>query len=107
MAISKVYKELSMEKIFEFCSKNKEAAAWIKEFSQKDIVRKIYPKKEHTTKKGNTTERYDKSQKPIGEEIGKPSYVEIKLEFVKKFMPELTPEKKAPKKTMADYLAEL
>lgn len=105
MAISTAYKSLTMEDIIKFCKANKEAAAWLKAYAATPVPRKVYPIIE-VEKNGKKVMKADKSQEPniVKDE---PTFVEIKLAFVQKYMPDIAPTKAPGKKTMKDWLAEL
>lgn len=75
------YKDMKIEDIIEWCQKNKEVD-WLKETAEK-----LYKTK-------------DGKERRI-------SFIELKLEFVKKFMPEIAPKAQAKKPTMYDLIAKL
>lgn len=75
------YKDMRIEDIIDWCQKNNEVA-WLKETAEK-----LY-----TTKDGK--------ERRI-------SFIELKLEFVKKFMPEIAPKAQAKKPTMYDLIKNL
>lgn len=75
------YKDMKIGDIIEYCQKNNEVA-WLKETAEK-----LY-----TTKDGK--------ERRI-------SFIELKLEFVKKFMPEIAPKAQAKKPTMYDLIKNL
>ena len=75
------YKDMRIEDIIDWCQKNNEVA-WLKETAEK-----LY-----TTKDGK--------ERRI-------SFIELKLEFVKKFMPEIAPKAQTKKPTMYDLIKNL
>lgn len=75
------YKDMKIGDIIEYCQKNNEVA-WLKETATKT----------YKTKEGK--------QRNI-------SFIELKLEFVKKFMPEIAPKAQAKKPTMYELIAKL
>ena len=75
------YKDMKIEDIIDWCTKNKEVA-WLKETAAK------------------TYETKDGKKRNI-------SFIELKLEFVKKFMPEIAPKAQAKKPTMYELIAKL
>ena len=75
------YKDMKIGDIIEYCQKNNEVA-WLKETATKTYKTK------------------DGKQRNI-------SFIELKLEFVKKFMPEIAPKAQAKKPTMYELIAKL
>ena len=75
------YKDMRIGDIIEYCQKNNEVA-WLKETATKT----------YKTQGGK--------QRNI-------SFIELKLEFVKKFMPEIAPKAQAKKPTMYELIAKL
>lgn len=74
------YKDMKIEDIIDWCKANKEVD-WLKE-----TAAKVYTK--------------DGKERRI-------SFIELKLEFVKKFMPEIAPKAQAKKPSMYDLIAKL
>ena len=111
------YKKMDIEDIISWCTEN-DQIEWLKKTAAKKVENKIYPKKKEIaldangkpklTKKGKVKFTYvaDKSQEPIikKEPI---SFIELKYEFAKKFMPEILPKKKEEKQTMYDRIKSL
>ena len=75
------YKDMKIEDIIAWCTKN-DAVDWLKEVAAK------------------TYETKDGKERRI-------SFIELKLEFVKKFMPELAPKAQPKKPSMYDLIAKL
>lgn len=74
------YQHMKIEHIIEWCKKNNEIA-WLKEAAAKTF----------TTEKGER----------------KITFIELKLEFVKKFMPEIAPKAQNKKPTMYELIEAL
>ena len=83
----KSYQEIQLIDIINWCKAN-DQVAWLKE-----AVETEYPVKDKET----------------GEEVGKRkiTFIELKLAFVRKFMPNVAPEKKEKKPSMYDLIASL
>lgn len=75
------YKDMKIEDIIAWCKKNGEVE-WLKEIAAK------------------TYETEDGKERRI-------SFIELKLEFVKKFMPEIAPKSQPKKPSMYDLIAKL
>lgn len=94
------YRSIKLEDIVNYCKENKETK-WLKEELSRTVDVKVYPKIEKDGKMVT-----DKKAEPTIEK--RPiSFIQVKNDFVDKFMPEIKPEKKAGKMTMADILASL
>lgn len=74
------YKDMKIEDIIEWCVSHKETD-WLKEAAAKTFVK-------------------DGKERRI-------SFIELKLEFVKKFMPDIAPQSKPKKPSMYDLIAKL
>lgn len=74
------YKDMKIEDIIEWCVNHKETD-WLKETAAKTFVK-------------------DGKERRI-------SFIELKLEFVKKFMPDIAPKAQAKKPSMYDLIAKL
>lgn len=94
------YKNMKIEDIISWCKEHGEVA-WLKETAAKKVEYKVYPK----IKGEDGKMHVDKSVEPTIE-LRPISFIQIKLAFVEKFMPEIAP-KKAKKKSMYDLIAEL
>ena len=75
------YKDMKVEDIIAWCQENKQVD-WLKE-----TAAKVYKNE-------------DGKERRI-------SFIELKLEFVKKFMPEIAPKAQAKKPSMYDLIANL
>ena len=74
------YKDMRIEDIIDWCTKH-DAVDWLKETAAKTFVK-------------------DGKERRI-------SFIELKLEFVKKFMPEIAPKAQSKKPSMYDLIAKL
>lgn len=75
------YKDMKIEDIIDWCTKH-DAVDWLKETAAK------------------TYKTEDGKERRI-------SFIELKLEFVKKFMPEIAPKAQAKKPSMYELIAKL
>lgn len=94
------FKTMTIEDIMAWCQANNQVA-WLKEIANKQVPCKVYPR---IKKDGKSV--VDKSQEPTIQ-MRKITFIQIKTEFVNKFMPDLAPKAKAKKKSMYDLIAEL
>lgn len=94
------YKTMNIEDIINWCKENNQVA-WLKAEAAKMVDYKVYPK----VKGEDGKLKVDKSQ-PYTIEKRPVSFMQIKLAFVNKFMPEIAP-KATKKKSMYDLIAEL
>jgi hypothetical protein len=115
------YANLEIEDIIKYCQgQGEEAITWLKETAEKEYEVPIYPKilvprydedgNPVYTKKGKIAKKrvYDKTAKPIGKEMRKISYVELKSAFVEKFeLDSILKEPKAEKLSMYDLIKNL
>lgn len=99
------FKSMRIEDIISWCKANNQVA-WLKEFAAKQIPYEKYPRKTVIREDGKKVAVADKTQ-PYTIAYRKPSFIEIKMAFVEKFMPEIAPEKKEAKPTMYDIIAAL
>ena len=105
------YKHLSIDDIIEYCQENNEVE-WLKEIAKSEVDTKVYPKKkvtrvnedgeEYKTRIADKSKPYTIEKKPI-------TFIQIKMAFCEKFMPDILPEKKEkePTVTMYDRIANL
>lgn len=100
------FMKIDIDFIIDWCKANGQVD-WLKATASKKVSHPIYPKKTYINKQGKEVCRQDKSQKPIGTEIKNISFVELKMEFCRKFMPEIIPEAKEKKQSMYDIIAAL
>ena len=84
------YAKITIDDIIDYCKANGQVA-WLKEVASRKVEYKVYPKVEKDGKMVS-----DKKATP-SIEMRPISFIQIKLEFVNKFMPEIAP--KAEKKT--------
>lgn len=85
------YSTMTMEDIIKWCQENKQIK-WLKEEAKKQMPYKVYPRIKVTDASGKTVSKADKS-KPYTVEMRPITYIQIKQDFVRKFMPELIPHK--------------
>lgn len=85
------YSTMTMEDIIKWCQENKQVK-WLKEEAKKQVPYKVYPRIKVTDASGKTVSKADKS-KPYTVEMRPITYIQIKQDFVRKFMPELIPHK--------------
>lgn len=94
------YKDMTIEDIIEWCQENGQVK-WLKEKAQEKRPFKKYPRI-----KVNGKWTTDKSQEP--QVVEQPiSFIQLKLDFVEEFLPDLAPEKKEKKPTMFELIAAL
>lgn len=94
------YKSMKIGDIIAWCVANKQTE-WLKATAAKQVPCKIYPKVEKDGKKV-----IDKTASPTIE-MRPITFIQLKNEFVKEFMPELMPKKKEAKPTMYELIAAL
>ena len=93
------YKKMQIEDIINWCVANNETA-WLKEAASRQVDYKVYPRVKDENGKWHT----DKNQDPRIEK--RPiSFVQLKIEFVNKFMPEIAPKKKEKEPNMYQRIA--
>ena len=82
------YKTMNIDDIIEWCKEHGEVA-WLKETAAKKVEYKVYPKVKGEDGKMHA----DRTAEPKVEE--KPiSFIQIKIAFCEKFMPDIMPKKK-------------
>ena len=96
------YLTMKIEDIIKWCQENNQVE-WLKKEAAKKVEVKVYPKVKN--EKGKMVQ--DKTQAPIGTKEVNIPYVELKNNFVNKFMPELAPKANAKKPSMYDMIANL
>lgn len=88
---------MGIEDIIKWCQDNNQIE-WLKEEANQKREYKVYPRK-----KVDGKSVADKSQEP--QIVLRPiSFIQIKSDFIEKFMPELAPQKKNKKPTMYDLI---
>lgn len=99
------YKDITMDFIFGWCEKNGKND-WLAAWADKTTTCKVYPRKKIVGEDGKVLLVADKSAVPTYEK--RPvSFMELKLAFVKEFMPEIAPKKAAKKPTFHERLRAL
>lgn len=94
------YQDMSIDDIIKWCQDNNQVA-WLKAKAQEKVPYKVYPKVkgEDGKMKADKTKPYKTEMRPI-------SFIQIKIAFVEKFMPEIAP-KKQEKESMYDRIMAL
>lgn len=99
------YQDMKIEDIIAWCKANNQVD-WLKAEAAKTVPCKVYPRKKIITPEGKKISVADKDQAPKIE--NRPiTFIQIKMDFVEKFMPELAPKKKEAKLTMYDLIKAL
>ena len=94
------YQTLTIQDIIDWCVKNNQVA-WLKAKAAEEREFKKYPRV-----KVDGKWKTDKTQEPTIEK--RPiSFIQLKIDFVEKFMPEIAPKKQANKVTMYDLIKAL
>lgn len=99
------YQQIKIEHIIEWCKENKQVE-WLKATAAQKTECKVYPRKTITNEEGKKVSVADKSQ-PYTIKERPISFINIKLAFCEKFMPELIPEAKEKKASMYEIIAAL
>ena len=95
------YKTMKIEDIIEWCKEHGEVA-WLKKIANSKVECKVYPKVKGEDGKMHA----DKKAKPVIEK--RPiTFIQIKIAFCEKFMPEIIPTKKDKKPSMYDLIKAL
>lgn len=95
------YKSMNINDIIDWCKANNQVE-WLKAEAAKKVEYKVYPR----VKGEDGKLKVDKSQ-PYKVEMRPISFIQIKKNFVDKFMPEIAPTKKDKKPNMFDLIASL
>lgn len=95
------YKDMTIEDIIQWCKDNKQVE-WLKKTAAKQVEYKVYPRFKGEDGKMHT----DKKAEPKIE-MRNISFIQLKLEFVKEFMPEIAPKAQDKKPTMYDLIKAL
>lgn len=100
------YKTMQIEDIINWCKENNKVA-WLKAKAKETVEVERYSGRVQTTNsKGKTVWIADKTSPKV--KVKQPiSFIQIKIDFVNEFMPEIAPAKKDKKPTMYDLIAEL
>lgn len=96
------YQTMSIDEIIEWCQENGEVA-WLKKEAAKKVEVKVYPRKTVINEEGRKVSKADKTQAPKIEK--RPiSFIQLKINFVDKFMPEIRPTAAAAEPNMYDRI---
>ena len=99
------YQTMKIEEIINWCKDNNQVE-WLKKTAKQLVPYKVYPTKVIVDSNGKSKKVADKSAKPKTE-MRPISFIQLKKEFVEKFMPEIAPSKKDKKATFYDIIAAL
>lgn len=99
------YQSMKIEDIIKWCQENNQVE-WLKAEMEKETECEVYPRKKITTEDGKKISVADKTQKPTIE-MRPISFIQVKLDFVEKFMPEIAPKKKEKKLNMYELVKSL
>ena len=111
------FKELNIEDIISWCKANNQIE-WLKATSAKQTEYKVYPTKKVADINEDGTPKLKKNGSPKYKNVADKSqpytikkhpitFVELKMEFVEKFMPEIAPKAKEKKPSFHDTIANL
>ena len=100
------YQTMKLEDILNWCDEHNQLD-WLEEMADKKTTVERYSKRVKVTNAdGKVVSVADKTSEKVTQEIGI-SFVELKIAFVKKFMPEIAPKKKSnSKKSLKELIAE-
>lgn len=94
------YKNMGIDDIIEWCQENNQVE-WLKKKANEKRACKVYPRIKVDGKSVADKNAEPKIEKrPI-------SFIQLKIDFVDKFMPEIAPEKKAKEPTFYDKIKNL
>lgn len=99
------YQTMKIEDIIKWCEDNNQVD-WLIAESEKTIPVKVYPRKKVVNEKGKVVSVADKSQEPTIE-MRKIDFINLKKNFVEKFMQEIAPKAKAKEPTMYEKIQAL
>lgn len=102
------FKDIKVEDIVGWCVANGEVD-WLKAKAKEERECVVYPRKtvkEEVNGKVKVKSVADKSKEPH-KEMRPISFIQIRNDFVEKFMPELMPQKKDKEPSMYDIIANL
>lgn len=94
------FKTMNIQDIIAWCKANNQVE-WLKAEAKKQMPCKVYPRVE---KDGKMV--VDKSQNPTTE-YRPITFIQIKMDFVNTFMPEIAPKKQAKKPTFYELIDNL
>ena len=99
------FKTMKIEDIINWCKENNQVE-WLKAEVEKKVPYKVFPRKTVVGEDGKKKSVVDKTQEPTIEQ--RPiSFIQIKTDFTRKFMPEIAPKQKEKKPTMYDIIKAL
>lgn len=91
------YKNMTIDDIIDWCVANGETE-WLKRKANEKKACKVYPRKKVDGKSvADKTAEPKIEKRPI-------SFIQLKIDFVDKFMPEIAPEKKSKEPTFHDRI---
>lgn len=94
------YKNMTIDDIIDWCVANGETE-WLKRKVNEKKACKVYPRKKVDGKSvADKTAEPKIEKRPI-------SFIQLKIDFVDKFMPEIAPEKKSKEPTFYDRIKNL
>jgi hypothetical protein len=99
------FKDIKVDDIVGWCVANGEVD-WLKAKAKEERECVVYPRKTITIEDGKIKSVADKSKEPH-KEMRPISFIQIRNDFVDKFMPELAPKKKDKEPTMYEIIANL
>lgn len=99
------YQSMKIEDIIQWCKDHGEVA-WLKEELAKTTECKVYPRVKIVTEDGKKISKADKTKEPTIE-MRPISFIQVKLDFVNKFMPEIAPKAKEKKPSMYELVKNL
>lgn len=92
------FKDMNIEDIINWCKENHQTK-WLKNIASQQVPYRVYPR----VKGEDGKYHVDKTQEP--KIVYRPiSFIQIKMEFVQTFMPEIAPKPKEKKPTMYDII---
>ena len=101
------YQSLTKKDILNWCDEHNQLE-WLLEELDKKTECKVYPRVKVKTEDGKIVSKVDKSNKDnFTTELRDRSFVEVKLAFVKKFMPEIAPKPQEKEPTFKDEVKKL
>ena len=94
------FKNMTIDDIIDWCVANGETE-WLKRKANEKKACKVYPRKKVDGKSvADKTAEPKIEKRPI-------SFIQLKIDFVDKFMPEIAPEKKSKEPTFYDKIKNL
>lgn len=99
------YETMTIEEIINWCKENNQVE-WLKAKATETVPYKVYPRVKVTGEDGKVKMVADKSAAPKVEKRAI-SFIQIKRDFVEKFMPEIAPKAQPKTPTMYEIIAAL